>query len=315
MTTSTPNDGSPSRTGSNTARTFPARMLMSRRVRALAAKRSVSSASLPSDFTTRAPSKDSCAISLSSARRACTLVISGDWKRWKIRLLTITSGNTIRPTIARTASVITIWATAMTIIATVPTAMGRGAIGAHAASTSEFALESSSPVGCCWCQASGRRRYCRVTLRRSWDCIRYCMTPAPQRRATMLDPAHHATPTKSATTATMAAAGTTPLERRQHDVVGRPAEDPGVGDGEGTEEDRADGRDREHPGLAPDRDAEDRETARKVPVRPAPKGWDGGATASPADGRSAVGFGPPGRRRLHHTDGPRRSRPLRRLRP
>ena len=118
-------------------------MLVSRNVRALAANRSVSSDSRPSDFTTSAPSKDSCAISLSSARRACTRVMSGDWKRWKIRLLTITSGKTSSPTRASTTSVSSIWATAITIIATVPTAMGSGAIGAHAASTSELALESS----------------------------------------------------------------------------------------------------------------------------------------------------------------------------
>ena len=36
-----------------------------------------------------------------------------------------------------------IWATAITIIATVPTAIGSGAIGPHAASTSELALDSS----------------------------------------------------------------------------------------------------------------------------------------------------------------------------
>ncbi len=67
---------------------------------------------------------------------------------------------------ASTTSVKSICATAITIIATVPTAIGSGAIGAQAASTSEFALESSWPVGCCWCQDIGRRRYCRVTSRR-----------------------------------------------------------------------------------------------------------------------------------------------------
>ncbi len=35
----------------------------------------------------------------------------------------------------------------MTSIATVPTAIGSGAIGPQAASTSELALESSCPVG------------------------------------------------------------------------------------------------------------------------------------------------------------------------
>ena len=81
-------------------------------------------------------------------------------------LVRITSGNTSRPTTASTRSVNSIWATAITIIATVPTAIGSGAIGAQAASTSEFALDSSWPVGCCWCQDIGSRRYCRVTSRR-----------------------------------------------------------------------------------------------------------------------------------------------------
>ena len=47
----------------------------------------------------------------------------------------------------------------MTIIATVPTAIGSGAIGPQAASTSELALESSWPVGCRWCHSIGSRRY------------------------------------------------------------------------------------------------------------------------------------------------------------
>ena len=54
----------------------------------------------------------------------------------------------------------------MTIIATVPTAIGSGAIGAQAASTSELALESSWPVGWRWCHSIGSERYWRVTARR-----------------------------------------------------------------------------------------------------------------------------------------------------
>ena len=65
-----------------------------------------------------------------------------------------------------------IWTTAMTIITTVPSAMGSGMIGDHAASMSEEALESSWPVGCRWCHSIGRERYCLVTARRVWDCIR-----------------------------------------------------------------------------------------------------------------------------------------------
>ena len=41
---------------------------------------------------------------------------------------------------------------------TTPTAIGNGAIGHQAASTSALALESNSPVGCVWCQDMGNRR-------------------------------------------------------------------------------------------------------------------------------------------------------------
>ena len=90
----------------------------------------------------------------------------GEESRWKTTLTTITSGKTSRPTSAIGMSVNSICTIAITIIARVPTAIGSGAIGAHAASTSELALESSSPVGCCWCQDIGSVRYCRVTSRR-----------------------------------------------------------------------------------------------------------------------------------------------------
>ncbi len=130
------------------------------------ANRSVSSSSRPSVLTTIAPSKDSWATSLTSARSACARVISGDCNRWKTMLDRITSGNTSSPTSAITTSVSSICTTAITIIATVPTAIGSGAIGAQAASTSELALESSCPVGCRWCHSIGSRRYWRVTARR-----------------------------------------------------------------------------------------------------------------------------------------------------
>ena len=132
----------------------------------MAAKRWVSSVSRPSVLTTIAPSNDSCAISLSSARSAWMRVKIGEDIRWKTTLTTITSGNTSRPTMAMMMSVNSICAMAITIIASVPTAIGNGAIGANAASTSELALESSSPVGWRWCQAIGSLRYCLVTSRR-----------------------------------------------------------------------------------------------------------------------------------------------------
>ena len=83
----------------------------------------------------------------------------GDDNRWKTTLTAITRGKTSRPTMAIGMSVNSICAIAITIIASVPTAIGSGAIGAQAASTSELALESSSPVGWRWCQAIGSVRY------------------------------------------------------------------------------------------------------------------------------------------------------------
>ena len=101
--------------------------------------------------------------------------------------------------------------TAITIIATVPTAIGSGAIGPQAASTSELALESSSPVGCRWCHSIGSERYCRVTARRLCACMRYCMMPAPSRRATMPTARSRATPRKSASTATSSSVAISPF--------------------------------------------------------------------------------------------------------
>ena len=74
--------GSEARVGSKAARMRPARMLTSRSSWALARKRSVSWVSRPSVLTTIAPSKDSWAISLTSARSACAWVISGEASRW-----------------------------------------------------------------------------------------------------------------------------------------------------------------------------------------------------------------------------------------
>ncbi len=60
-------------------------------------------------------------------------------------------------------------------------------------------------------------------------------------------------------------------ERRQHHVVGRPAEHPGVGDGQGAEEQAPDRGDGEDPGLALDRDPEDGEPGARR-AAPAPFG-------------------------------------------
>ena len=81
-TSSTPRLGSAASAGSNAARIRPARMLTSRSSMDLAANRRVSSLSRPSVLTTIAPSNDSCAISLTSARSCCARVISGEAMRW-----------------------------------------------------------------------------------------------------------------------------------------------------------------------------------------------------------------------------------------
>ena len=69
-----------------------------------------------------------------------------------------------------------------------------------------------------------------------------------------------ATPRNSATTATkQSRADLAVAEGRQHDVVGRPAEHPGVGDGQRPEQQAADRGEGEDPLLALDRDPQDGE--------------------------------------------------------
>lgn len=80
--------------------------------------------------------------------------------------MSATAGKTRKPTAAMTTSVTRIDTAAISSMNTTPTAIGSGAIGAHTASTSALAFDSSCPVGCRWCHASGSRRYCRVTERR-----------------------------------------------------------------------------------------------------------------------------------------------------
>ena len=104
-TARTPRLGSPSSNGSNAARMRPTWMPSSRSALALRPNRSVSSASRPSVLTTIAPSKDSWAISLSSARSAWMRVKIGEENRWKTTLAIITSGKTSSPTSAITRSV------------------------------------------------------------------------------------------------------------------------------------------------------------------------------------------------------------------
>ncbi len=101
------------------------------------------------------------------------------------------------PTAASTGSAATIAPAATTSMTTTPRDIGSGAKTCHVASTSALAFESSWPAGCRWCQASGRRRYCRVTARRYRAWSRYIVIPAAARRVT--------TPT-AVTTATSARA-------------------------------------------------------------------------------------------------------------
>jgi hypothetical protein len=68
------------------------------------------------------------------------------------------AGNSVTPTMASTQSVKNSEATAAMIMKIVPTANGSGAIGTNAASTSEFAFDSSVPVACRWCQDGGSAR-------------------------------------------------------------------------------------------------------------------------------------------------------------
>jgi hypothetical protein len=133
-------------------------------------------------LTTSAPSKLSCAIALTSARSAWARSTRGDMRREYMTLMPSSVGNSPMPTSASTQSVTSSEMTAPKIMTTLPTANGIGAIGDQAASTSAFALDSSEPVGCWWCQDRGSRRYRRMTARRYRACSRNCMEPAPSRR-------------------------------------------------------------------------------------------------------------------------------------
>ncbi len=121
------------------------------------------------------------------------------------------AGKIVNPTSESTGSVSTSATPATNSITSTPTAIGSGAIGNHTASTSAFALDSSCPVGCRWCQDSGSRRYCLVTARRYVACSRYCMIPAPSRRATMPAALSSETPTMASPAAASAAVVVSPV--------------------------------------------------------------------------------------------------------
>ena len=80
-TATVPRVGSASIIGSKMPRTRPTAIIASRSSCAVARNRAVSSSSRPSVFTTRAPSKLSCATALTSARNCWARVIRGPIRR------------------------------------------------------------------------------------------------------------------------------------------------------------------------------------------------------------------------------------------
>ena len=81
-------------TGSNRARTTPTRTFASRSCVARSANRASSRASVPSDVTSTAASKLSCAMSATSARSCCARIAAGDIRRWNTTLAMTASGRT-----------------------------------------------------------------------------------------------------------------------------------------------------------------------------------------------------------------------------
>ena len=256
-TASTPRLGRLSRSGSNAARMRPARMPSSRSSRALAAKRSVSWLSRPSVLTTIAPSKDSWAISLSSARSAWMRVKIGEDSRWKTTLTTITSGKTSRPDERHRE-------------------VGEQHLGDRDDHHRQRAdrhrqRRDRRPCGLDVGVGVGEQLAGRVALvprHREREvlpgdlapvgaCIRYCMIAGAEPPRHDADGPQDGDAEEQRQDRDQTAGGRGPgLERGQQHVVGRPAEHPGVRHGQGTEEDAAERGEREHPRLAPDRDPE-----------------------------------------------------------
>ena len=254
-TASVPNVGSASMIGSNRPRSRPTRIIASRSSSERCRNRPVSLSSRPRVFTTRAPSKLSCAISLTSARSCWARVIRGAIRREYMKFTVKIAGNTTNPTMASTGSVRISATAVMTSMISVPQANGSGAIVYQLASTSAFALDSSVPVGCCWCQDSGSRRYCRVTRRRYAACSRYCTIPAPTRRPMIPTTLRIATPRMSAAAPASAPAVVSPLLERRHDHLrGDPAQHERAGDGHRAVQRAPDHREGEDPPLLADAD-------------------------------------------------------------
>ncbi|MNW54078.1 hypothetical protein D3C74_316650 [compost metagenome] len=82
---------------------------------------------------------------------------------WNTTLTTIASGITTRAAHASHTSMRKSMTADTPIITTTPSAKGSGLKTPVAASTSEFAFDSSWPAGCARCHDMGRRRYWCVT--------------------------------------------------------------------------------------------------------------------------------------------------------
>ena len=131
-----------------------------------------------------------------------------------------------------------------------------------------------------------------MTARRVCACIRNCMIPAPSRRATMPTARSSATPMNRAKTATSMSVPISPVSNAgQHHVVGRPAEHPGVGDGQRAEDDAAEGGEREDPRLPADRRPRVRRA--RHPSCPAASARPSSTPLSPAGTRGLARVFPP----------------------
>ncbi len=165
--TTMPRVGSISSAGSKPARMYPAWTRSSRSARASTARRSVSSASRPSVFTTSAPSMLSWATAETSpifswARRAGPCI-----RRAKLWFMSASAGNSRKPISARNGSVRRSAIMANTTRKITPHANGTGCSTSTAASTSASMCASSSPVGVSLWNCSDSSRYRSATrLRR-----------------------------------------------------------------------------------------------------------------------------------------------------
>ena len=172
---------------------MPTRTFASRSCLARPANRASSRAAVPSDVTSTAASKLSCAMSATSARSCWARMAAGDIRRWNTRFATTASGRTTSAASASQTSVRNSATVATTSMTATPSANGRGLKMPVAASTSALALDSSCPVGCWRCQLIGRCRYWRVTPERWSSWISAKPRPAKMRRSATVTASETAT--------------------------------------------------------------------------------------------------------------------------